>query len=174
MALNDVANDLGKKYPLVINGEKVFTDEVITSVNPANKEEVIGTVSKANKDLAEQAMQAADKTFQTWRKTKAEVRANILFRAAAIVRRRKHYFSAILVKEAGKPWNEADADTAEAIDFMEYYARQMLKLDGMPVESRPIEQCLQLCSTWCRCHHLTLEFPVCDHGRHDDSSPCFR
>ncbi|GAB6256745.1 MULTISPECIES: L-glutamate gamma-semialdehyde dehydrogenase [Peribacillus] len=139
-ALNDVANDLGKKYPLIINGEKVFTDEVITSVNPANKEEVIGTVSKANKDLAEQAMQAADKTFQTWRKTKADVRANILFRAAAIVRRRKHYFSALLVKEAGKPWNEADADTAEAIDFMEYYARQMLKLkDGMPVESRPIE-----------------------------------
>ncbi|PHD71825.1 L-glutamate gamma-semialdehyde dehydrogenase [Bacillus sp. AFS043905] len=139
-ALNDVANDLGKKYPLIINGERVFTDEVITSVNPANKEEVIGTVSKANKDLAEQAMQAADQTFQTWRKTKAEVRANILFRAAAIVRRRKHYFSALLVKEAGKPWNEADADTAEAIDFMEYYARQMLKLkDGMPVESRPIE-----------------------------------
>ena len=68
------------------------------------------------------------------------MRADILFRAAAIVRRRKHEFSAILVKEAGKPWNEADADTAEAIDFMEYYARQMLKLkDGMPVESRPIE-----------------------------------
>ena len=57
-----------------------------------------------------------------------------------IVRRRKHEFSAILVKEAGKPWNEADADTAEAIDFMEYYGRQMLKLkDGIPVESRPIE-----------------------------------
>ena len=60
--------------------------------------------------------------------------------SARIVRRRKHEFSAILVKEAGKPWNEADADTAEAIDFMEYYGRQMLKLkDGIPVESRPIE-----------------------------------
>lgn len=139
-ALNKVENDLGEKYPLVINGEKIFTDEVITSVNPADKKEVIGLVSKANKDLAEKAMQAADKTFQTWRKTKAETRANILFRAAAIVRRRKHYFSALMVKEAGKPWNEADGDTAEAIDFMEYYARQMLKLkDGVPVESRAIE-----------------------------------
>lgn len=85
-------------------------------------------------------MQVADATFQTWRKSKPEMRADILFRAATIVRRRKHEFSAILVKEAGKPWNEADADTAEAIDFMEYYARQMLKLkDGIPVESRPIE-----------------------------------
>ncbi|PJN90788.1 1-pyrroline-5-carboxylate dehydrogenase, partial [Bacillus sp. mrc49] len=46
VALNEVANELGKKYPLIINGEKVFTDEVITSVNPANKEEVIGEVSK--------------------------------------------------------------------------------------------------------------------------------
>src|SRR5699024_6281949 len=64
----------------------------------------------------------------------------ILFRAAAIVRRRKHEFSAHLVKEGGKPWKEADADTAEAIDFLEYYGRQMLKLkDGMPVNSRPIE-----------------------------------
>ena len=62
-------------------------------------------------------MQVADETFQTWRKSKPEMRADILFRAAAIVRRRKHEFSAILVKEAGKPWNEADADTAEAIDF---------------------------------------------------------
>ena len=68
------------------------------------------------------------------------MRADILFRLCKIVRRRKHEFSAILVKEAGKPWNEADADTAEAIDFMEYYGRQMLKLkDGIPVESRPIE-----------------------------------
>uniref|UniRef100_UPI0035B51E6E L-glutamate gamma-semialdehyde dehydrogenase n=1 Tax=Peribacillus tepidiphilus TaxID=2652445 RepID=UPI0035B51E6E len=69
-----------------------------------------------------------------------ESRADILFRAAAIIRRRKHEFSALLTKEAGKPWNEADADTAEAIDFLEYYARQMLKLkDGVPVESRPGE-----------------------------------
>lgn len=139
-ALKDVEKELGKKYPLIINGEKVFTDEVITSVNPANKKEVIGLVSKSNKELAEQAMQAADQAFQTWKKTKPEVRANVLFRAAAIIRRRKHFFSSLMVKEAGKPWIEADADTAEAIDFMEYYGRQMLKLkDGLPVESRSIE-----------------------------------
>src|SRR5699024_9058166 len=102
--------------------------------------EVLGYVSKANEKLAEQAMQTADATFETWRKTDPALRADILFRAAAIVRRRKHEFSAHLIKEGGKPWNEADADTAEAIDFLEYYGRQMLKLkDGIPVESRPIE-----------------------------------
>src|SRR5690625_3827891 len=86
-------------------------------------------------------MKVADETFETWRKTDPQLRADILFRAAAIVRRRKHEFSAHLVKEGGKPWNEADADTAEAIDFLEYYGRQMVKLkDGIPVESRPIER----------------------------------
>ncbi|WP_223702105.1 L-glutamate gamma-semialdehyde dehydrogenase [Sutcliffiella deserti] len=128
---------LGQDYDLLIGGERVTTEDKIVSVNPSNKEEIIGRVSKADRDLAEKAMQVADETFQTWRKVKPEVRADILFRAAAIIRRRKHEFSALLTKEAGKPWNEADADTAEAIDFLEYYARQMLELkDGMPVESR--------------------------------------
>lgn len=135
-----VESYLGQDYPLVIGGEKITTDDKIVSINPADKNEVIGRVSKANKELAEQAMNSAYETFQTWKKVKPEVRANILFKAAAIVRRRKHEFSALLVKEAGKPWNEADADTAEGIDFMEYYGRQMLKLkDGIPVESRPGE-----------------------------------
>src|SRR5699024_6191962 len=86
------------------------------------------------------AMQVADERFETWRKSDPAFRADILFKAAAIVRRRKHEFSALLIKEGGKPWNEADADTAEAIDFLEYYGRQILRIkDGFHVESRPIE-----------------------------------
>ncbi|MDQ0178447.1 L-glutamate gamma-semialdehyde dehydrogenase [Bacillus chungangensis] len=131
---------LGKDYPLVIGGERITTDDKIVSINPANKSEVIGRVSKASRELAEKAMNTAVEAFQTWRKVKPEVRADVLFKAAAIVRRRKHEFSALLVKEAGKPWNEADADTAEAIDFLEYYGRQMLHMkDGQRVESRPGE-----------------------------------
>lgn len=138
--LEVVEGYMGQEYPLLIGGEKIYTEQKIVSVNPSNHQEVVGTVSKANRELAERAMNVADETFNWWRKTKPEMRADILFRAAAIVRRRKHEFSAILVKEAGKPWNEADADTAEAIDFMEYYGRQMLALkDGMPVESRAVE-----------------------------------
>ncbi len=140
-ALKKVEADLGQEYPLIINGERITTEDKIVSVNPANKKEVIGYVSKANQELAERAMKVADETFETWRKSDPRFRADILFRAAAIVRRRKHEFSALLVKEGGKPWKEADGDTAEAIDFMEYYGRQMLKLkDGVPVNSRPIER----------------------------------
>ncbi|WP_251554501.1 L-glutamate gamma-semialdehyde dehydrogenase [Neobacillus muris] len=139
-ALKTVEGYLGKNYDLVIDGEKISTEEKIISVNPANKEEIIGYVSKASQELAEKAMQAAVKAFKTWKKTKPEVRADVLFKAAAIIRRRKHEFSALMTKEAGKPWKEADADTAEGIDFLEYYGRQMLALkDGVPVQSRPNE-----------------------------------
>ncbi|MCA0984341.1 L-glutamate gamma-semialdehyde dehydrogenase [Halobacillus yeomjeoni] len=139
-AIKQVESDLGKDYPLIIGGERIMTDDKIEVVNPANKKEVIGYVSKANQDLAEKAHKIADETFESWRKTDAKFRADILFRAAAIVRRRKHEFTAHLVKEGGKPWKEADADTAEAIDFMEYYGRQMLEIDkGVEINSRPIE-----------------------------------
>ncbi|HLO11662.1 MAG TPA: L-glutamate gamma-semialdehyde dehydrogenase, partial [Pseudoneobacillus sp.] len=138
--LQTVESYLGQDYPLVIGGEKITTEDKIASYNPSNKEELIGRVSKANRELAEQAMQAAVEAFKTWRKVKPEIRSDVLFKAAAIIRRRKHEFSALLTKEAGKPWNEADADTAEAIDFLEFYARQMLQIkDGVPVNSRPNE-----------------------------------
>ncbi|RST77680.1 L-glutamate gamma-semialdehyde dehydrogenase [Siminovitchia acidinfaciens] len=138
--LDLVEGYLGKDYPLVIGEERITTHEKIVSINPASKEEVIGRVSKADKDLVQKAMDSALSAFETWKKVKPEIRADVLFKAAAIIRRRKHEFSALLVKEAGKPWNEADADTAEGIDFLEYYGRQMLELkDGKKVESRPGE-----------------------------------
>jgi 1-pyrroline-5-carboxylate dehydrogenase len=136
-ALKYVQTQLGKDYPVVIGGESIHTEGKIISINPANKEELIGRVSMADKELAEKAMHAALTAFETWKKWRPEQRANILFRAAAILRRRKHEFSSYLVKEAGKPWKEADADTAEAIDFIEYYGRQMLRMkEGFPVQSR--------------------------------------
>ena len=139
-AIKQVESDFGREYPLIIGGERIMTDDKIEVVNPANKKEVIGYVAKANQDLAEKAHQVADETFNWWRKTKAQFRADILFRAASIVRRRKHEFTAHLVKEGGKPWKEADADTAEAIDFLEFYGRQMLEIDkGVEINSRPIE-----------------------------------
>ena len=139
-AIQLVEGQLGEKYPLIIDGERIVTEAQIASYNPARKEELIGTVSKADQQLAEKAMVAAQRAFQSWKGVKADVRADVLFKAAAIIRRRKHEFSAWLTKEAGKPWNEADADTAEAIDFLEYYGRQMLAMkDGRKVQSRPNE-----------------------------------
>lgn len=140
-ALEQVKKEYGQSYPLIIDGERIETEEKIISVNPANRDEIIGYVSKTNKELAEKAMQAADRAFSKWRKSDPQMRADLLFRAAAIIRRRKFEFIARLVKEGGKPWKEADADVAEGIDFMEYYGREMLRLkEGAPVVSRRNER----------------------------------
>lgn len=139
-ALKKVREDFGKHYDLRIGSELVSTEDKITSYNPSKKDEVVGVVSKANKELAEKAMQAALETFESWRKWDPKLRAEILFRAAAIIRRRKHEFSATMVYEGGKPWEQADADTAEGIDFMEYYGRHMLEIaEGKHCEDRPDE-----------------------------------
>ena len=120
---------LGKKYPLIINGERIFTDRLVKSLNPSNHKEVIGEISQAGLKEAELAMTSALNAFETWKKVDSRVRADVLFKAANIMKRRKHELSALMTLEAGKPWAEADADTAEAIDFLEYYGRQMLKLE---------------------------------------------
>ncbi len=131
-ALAQVRQELSKKYPLSIGEEEIFTGEFIVSTNPSNEQEIIGYVAKADLNMAEKAMQTAYTTFAQWSKVAPEDRAQYLFKAAELMRQRKHYFSAWLILESGKNWAEADADTAEAIDFMEYYAREMLRLANPP------------------------------------------
>lgn len=140
-ALKKIDGEKGTSYPLIIGGEKIVTEKKIVSLNPSNFNETIGTTSYGDKILAEKAIAAAEKAFKSWKYVPAAERANYLFNVAAIIRRRKHEFSALLVEESGKIWAEADADTAEAIDFLEYYGRQMLQLEkGMPLASFEGEQ----------------------------------
>lgn len=127
-ALAKVKSELGKDYPLVIGGEKIFTEKKVKSINPGKIDEVVGVQSQADQELAEQAIQTALETFKTWQYVDPQARAGYLFKAAAEMRRRKFEFAAWMVYEVGKNWAEADADVAEAIDFMEFYGREMLRL----------------------------------------------
>jgi 1-pyrroline-5-carboxylate dehydrogenase len=136
-ALEKVRAEFGRKYPLVIDGEEIFTDRTFNTTNPANPGEVLAVFSKADQDHAARAVLAAHEAYKEWQHYPAEERARYLLKAAAEMRRRKHEFSATMVLEVGKNWIEADADTAEAIDFMEYYARQMMKLDRAAVQLYP-------------------------------------
>ncbi len=127
-ALNNIEKELGKIYPLIIDGKRIHSEKLMDSINPADHQQVIGRVYQANKEHAEQAMKSALNAFETWKHTDPETRASVLFRAAGLIRKRKMDFCALLTKESGKPWAEADADVAETIDFLEYYGRQMLEL----------------------------------------------
>src|SRR5919202_6343516 len=140
-ALDEVGASLDKSYPLVIGGERIETDGEIVSVHPANPSQVVGRVAAATEREADMALETATKTFESWSRTAPEARARILLRAAAIMRRRKFEMLAWEVYEGGKPWAEADAQFAEAIDFLEYYAREMLRLkDGVEIYSVPGEE----------------------------------
>lgn len=127
-ALTKVKSELGRTYPLVINGRRIESDTVFTSINPARPEEVIGYFAKGDAESVDQAIAAAAAAFKTWQYVAPEERARYLLRVAAEIRRRKHEFNAVMVLEVGKSWFEADADTAETIDFLEYYARQMIRI----------------------------------------------
>jgi len=127
-ALEEVRKELGREYDLVIGGERVKTQDKLYSYNPSQKDQVVGVFSKANAELADRAIRAADEVYKTWSRTPAEKRAELLFRTGKILRKRKYYYCAWLVYEVGKTWPEADADVAEAIDFTEFYSREMLRL----------------------------------------------
>ncbi|GIL13901.1 MAG: L-glutamate gamma-semialdehyde dehydrogenase [Chloroflexota bacterium] len=126
-ALEKVKAEIGQTYPLVLGGHRV-TGSTFPSINPSRPGEILGHFVSGTKEHAETALEAAQEAFKTWQFTPAEARARCLLRAAADMRRRKHEFSATMVLEVGKSWAEADADTAEAIDFMEYYARQAIRI----------------------------------------------
>ena len=129
-ALEKVKNELGREYPLVIGGERITTDSKLDSYNPAQRTQLVGRFQKATKELANQAVESAYKAFQSWRNTDTQERAEFLFRVATIIRERKHELSAWMVHEVAKTWAEADGDTAEAIDFCEFYARELLRYAG--------------------------------------------
>ena len=131
-ALAKVKSQLGRSYPLIIGGERIETGDWLTSTNPAAPDQVIGKFAKATQKQAEQAIQAALAAFESWKKVPAQERAELLFRAAKIMRERKHELAAWMILEVGKNWAEADGDVAEAIDFCEYYGREMLKLAQPP------------------------------------------
>jgi 1-pyrroline-5-carboxylate dehydrogenase len=127
-ALADVRLQLGREYDLLIAGERVKTGDKLKSLNPARPGEVVGIHQKATVEMANQAVESAHSYFAEWSQTPARHRVDLALRASAIIRDRKLEFDAWLVCEAGKTWPEADADVSEAIDFLEYYARQMLRL----------------------------------------------
>jgi len=141
-AIEKVRGELGREYPLLINGEKVTLTEKFESFNPAKKSEVVGRFSEADADtsLVEKAINGASDAFKTWRNVPAPERAEFLFKAADLMRKRKHELSAWMVFEVAKTWAEADGDTAEAIDFCEFYGREMLRWsEEQPVTKIPGE-----------------------------------
>jgi RHH-type proline utilization regulon transcriptional repressor/proline dehydrogenase/delta 1-pyrroline-5-carboxylate dehydrogenase len=112
----------------IINGENIDCATKITSTDPSDPSIVVGTVDHAGAAEADKALKVLNAAAQEWRNVPFKKRAEILKNAARIMRDRKFEINALICREAGKPWAEADGDTAEAIDFCDYYADEMLRL----------------------------------------------
>lgn len=131
-ALASVKQRFGRHYPLAIGGRKLETEKTIRSVNPANPSEVVGVTSSASKEQAIEAIEAAATAFESWKRVAPHERAAVILKAAALLRERRFEYDALLVYEVGKSWPEADGDIAEAIDFLEFYAREALRYADPP------------------------------------------
>ncbi len=129
-ALARTRDQFGRRYPLVIGGREIQTPDVLERRNPSRISEVVGATARASRREADEALDAASRAFVSWRATPAEKRAALLVATAAVLRRRRFELAAWEVHEVGKTWREADADVCEAVDYLEYYGREMLRLAG--------------------------------------------
>ena len=133
-ALQRVEAQLGREYPMWIGGREVREGEPFASTNPNDPEQVVGRFQRASRETAERAVEEAWKAFPAWSARPAKERAAVLFRAAELALEERLELAAWEVFEVGKTWAEADADVAEAVDFLNYYGLEMLRYDrGMPV-----------------------------------------
>jgi len=128
-ALKDVRSRFGATYPVVIDNRPQPVARTLDSLNPSRTAEVVGRVACATAEQANAAVASCLRAFDGWRDTPVPERAALLRRLADEFRRRRFELAAWIVYETGKPWREADADVAEAIDFCNYYAAEMLQLD---------------------------------------------
>ena len=116
---------LGKSYPLLVGGEKVYTDRKISSVNPSRPDELVGTVAVAEKDHVQRALTVATRSFPSWARTEVKIRCDVVLQLADLMEEETFSLMALQVFEIGKTWKEAAGELAEAIDFCRYYAQQM-------------------------------------------------
>ncbi|MBI4445957.1 MAG: L-glutamate gamma-semialdehyde dehydrogenase [Acidobacteria bacterium] len=129
-AVAKVRVSLGKEYQIMLGGERILSAQKFNSYNPSCSKEVVGVFQKGSRDLVNRAIAAAEKAFETWKRTPAEERVRLLLKVSEVMKQRRLELAAWMVFEVGKSWVEADADVAEAIDFAEFYGREMLRLSG--------------------------------------------
>lgn len=142
-AFEKVERGLGQEWPCVIGGREIKTERLLESLNPSNPKQVIGRIHIASPQEAQRALETAQAAGAAWAKTPAEERARLVDRLADILERDRFEWTALEVLEAGKPWDEADGDLAEAVDFCRYYARDMRRLaKGQKVGGVPGETSL--------------------------------
>ena len=127
-AFRQVDAEKGAVYPLIIGGERIQTEDRITSISPADKG-VLGYACTCSRELAEKAIVTANEAFKTWSLVPAEERIRCLKKLAMLIDENRFILDAWNVEESGKNWGEADGELCEQLDFINSYAMHMAELD---------------------------------------------
>jgi RHH-type transcriptional regulator, proline utilization regulon repressor / proline dehydrogenase / delta 1-pyrroline-5-carboxylate dehydrogenase len=130
-ALEKVKRQLGQTVDFPVPSSIGSLKDELVSTNPSRPKEIIVRMPSYAPTEVEATIQAAQEAWKHWRTTTVDTRADYLCRVAELMRQRRHELAAWEIYETGKPWREADGDIAEAIDFLEFYARDMRHL-GRP------------------------------------------
>lgn len=138
-AITEVRNSLGKKYPLIYGTSTEFSNDRFVSINPNKPEEILGSFVNASEGSVDFALRRAEDTLKDWKSKSLEERANYLTKLARILQKKKYDLSATMVLECGKNWTEAAADTAELIDFCNFYAKDAMRLSRIKPPNREAE-----------------------------------
>jgi RHH-type transcriptional regulator, proline utilization regulon repressor / proline dehydrogenase / delta 1-pyrroline-5-carboxylate dehydrogenase len=129
-ALAELDRDLPINVPVLI-GKETREEPDFTSTDPSRSDRVVAAATRASDSEADEAIEAARSASPDWGGREPEARAEMLLGAARLLRAERMRLAVLAVRECGKPWPEADADVAEAIDFLEYYSRQAVSLGGV-------------------------------------------
>lgn len=119
-----------------INGQwtSSSTGETFQSLNPAT-EQVIGEFQSSDKKDVEKSVKSAKKALKAWKTMPAPKRAEILFEAKNILKKRKDEFGRLVTQEMGKVLPEGLGDVQEAIDMCELMAGEGRRLYGVTTPS---------------------------------------
>jgi len=120
-----------------IDGKWVTSDsgDVFENRNPADARDVVGVFQRSSRRDVAQAVAAARNAYAAWRLVPAPKRAEVLFRAAAIIAERKESLAADMTREMGKILTETRGDVQEAVDMSYFMAGEGRRQYGQTVPS---------------------------------------
>ena len=126
-------------YPdtqLYIDGQwrNALAGKTLPVTNPAT-DEIIGQVAHATEDL-DLALAATERGFTVWRDTAAHQRANLMRKAAALLRERANAIAAVMTQEQGKPVAQAKIEILNAADVIDWFAGEATRTYGQIIPSR--------------------------------------
>ena len=128
---------MAKTYANYIDGEWVRsqTNEIYSSINPANTEEKLGHFQQSNKVDVENAIKAADKAFPIWSQTAAPTRGDVIFKLINLLEEQKEELATLITKEVGKSYREATGEVNKTIEAMKQFSGEATRMTGETIPS---------------------------------------